>query len=91
MRCGTPAEEEMMASSDDRLGPVLAEVLRLPLAAVDDDLAMKDTSTWDSLTHMELIAALESTYSIEFTFDEIVAMTTVGAIRHILTEKGIVV
>jgi acyl carrier protein len=61
--------------------------LRLPLTAVRDDLAMKDVDAWDSLIHMELIAAVESTFGLQLTFDEIVAMTTVGEIKRVLTEK----
>jgi acyl carrier protein len=74
----------------EKLEELLADVLRLPAAAVHDDLAMKDVDTWDSLSHMELITALEGTFALELSFDEIVAMTTVGAIKRVLVEKGVV-
>ena len=49
---------------------------------------MNDVDTWDSLIHMELIAAVESRFELQLNFDEIVAMKTVGEIKRVLTEKG---
>ena len=77
-------------SSTEKLEALVADVLRLPPSEIRDDLAMKDVESWDSLNHMELIVALESAFGLELTFDEIVAMTTVGAIRQTLTQKGVV-
>jgi acyl carrier protein len=58
------------------------------VTAVQDDLAMKDVDSWDSLIHMELIGSVESAFGLQLTFDEIVAMTTVGDIKRVLAEKG---
>jgi len=66
---------------------LLAEVLQIPAATVTDDLAMKDLEAWDSLKHMELIVALEQSFELEFSFDDIVAMQSVGAIKQILKER----
>lgn len=49
---------------------------------------MKDVDSWDSLIHMELIGSVESAFGLQLTFDEIVAMTTVGDIKRVLAEKG---
>ena len=70
-----------------RLESVLAESLRLREDQVSDNLSMKTSEYWDSLTHMELISALEQTYGIELTRDDIVAMTDVASIRRILQSK----
>ena len=48
---------------------------------------MKTVDSWDSLTHMELIANLECEFDIEFTADEIMEMTTVAQIRKLLEAK----
>jgi len=40
---------------------------------------------WDSLSHMELIAALEKEFGVEFTLDEIVEMQNIQKIREVLT------
>ena len=41
---------------------------------------------WDSLSHMELIAALEKEFEIEFTLDQIVEMQSAEKIRETLDE-----
>lgn len=72
------------------LESLLAEILQMPVAEIRDDLAMKDVDAWDSLTHMELIVSLESTFELELSFDEIVEMNSVETIKRVLIEKGVV-
>ncbi len=50
---------------------------------------MEATSTWDSLSHMELIAAIEDEFSIELTSDEIISMTSVATITEVLRAKSV--
>lgn len=71
------------------LSRLLEKVLDLPTESITDDLRMKDTESWDSLRHMALIAAIESTYSLELSFEEIVAMQSVAKIQAVLREKGV--
>jgi acyl carrier protein len=75
-------------TSEGRLQELLADILDLPPATIDDDLAMKDVEAWDSLKHMELITAIEAAYGIELTFDEIVSMQSVAAIRRLLDGRA---
>ena len=79
-----------MSGGTEKLEALLAEVLRLPPSMIRDDLAMKDVESWDSLNHMELVGSVEGAFGVELTFDEIVAMTTVGAIKQTLMQKGVV-
>lgn len=72
---------------DETVENLLAEVLQIAAATITDDLAMKDMGVWDSLKHMELIVSLEQTFKLEFSFDEIVAMQSVGTIKRILKER----
>ena len=50
---------------------------------------MCDVDNWNSLTHIELILGLEEMFGIQFVQDEIVEMTTVGAIRAALRRHGL--
>lgn len=68
---------------------LIADVLRIPREDVVDSLDMEDTGTWDSLSHMQLIAALEDEFRIEFTADEIVVMRNVSQIKDTLRSKSI--
>jgi acyl carrier protein len=42
---------------------------------------------WDSLTHLQLIAAIEDEFKIKFTFQEVMKMYTVTDIINILERK----
>jgi acyl carrier protein len=74
---------------ENKLNPLIAEILHLPLEKVTDDLTMNEVESWDSLQHMSLIASLEQTFGVELTFDEIVAMKNVQEIKRVLHGKGI--
>lgn len=66
---------------------LLAETFRLRPDEITEGLTMADVDTWDSLTHMELVANLESGLGIEFDGDEIVEMTSVEAILKLIEKK----
>ena len=68
---------------------LLSEVLQMPASGITDDLTMKDVDAWDSLKHMELIVALEQSFEVQLSFDEIVAMQSVSAIKRVLRERGV--
>ena len=71
------------------LEQLLAELLQIPVTNITADLAMKDLDVWDSLKHMEVIAALEKQFELQFSFDEIVTMRSVGDIKRVLSIKGV--
>lgn len=73
----------------DKVGLLVSEVLSIPEAKISDELAMTDIESWDSLKHMELIVSLEESLGLQFTFDEIVAMQSVGKIKQVLRERGV--
>ncbi len=75
----------------DRLTDIIVEVLRVPRAQIVDTLDMEATSTWDSLSHMQLIAAIEEEFGIELDADEIVTMRSVASIRDVLRHKAVAV
>ncbi len=73
----------------ERLSAILSDALRLPAAAISDDLDMAGSGTWDSLSHIQLIAGIEDEFSIELTSDDIVAMTSVDAIKQTLRARAV--
>ena len=72
-----------------RLTGLIAEILRVPKTQIVDTLDMEATSTWDSLSHMQLIAAIEDEFGIELTADEIILMRSVGQIKGMLRDKSV--
>ena len=70
-----------------QLETVLCEVFRLKPEDLKSDLTMEDVGNWDSLTHMDLIASLEETFSIQLSMDEIMEMRDIKTIKRIISEK----
>lgn len=67
---------------DTRIKEVMAQVLDIDARLIDDDYAREETSTWDSLSHLRLVTALEDSFGIKFTMKEVEEMQRFGAIRE---------
>jgi acyl carrier protein len=70
------------------LETIFAEVFAVPQRTVQDSLRLREIPSWDSMSHMLLIARLEERFSIEFTGDEIADFRTVGDIRNAINRHG---
>lgn len=70
------------------LTPIFADVFQhtepLTVATSADDVA-----TWDSLQHIALIRALEMTFSIQLSMDEMMEIRSVGDIENVLRRHGV--
>ena len=47
---------------------------------------MDDVANWDSLTHMNLIVAIEDEFGIEISGDDIAEMTSFESIKKIVAK-----
>lgn len=73
-----------------KLQSIIAKALKIDSQRVSDELAMAGTPAWDSMKHMEIVVGIEEAYGIQFEFEEIAEMGSVGAIRKILSGKDLV-
>ncbi len=71
----------------EQIDEVMAQVFNIKTSDLNDDINMDNVAYWDSLRNMELIAALESKFGFELTFEEITEMITVGKVREIVGKK----
>lgn len=71
----------------EKVKKIIAETFHIKESDITSSVNMKDIDSWDSLTHMELIANLECELEIEFTADEIMEMVDVAQIEKIVGEK----
>lgn len=59
----------------------------------DDDITVTETTTsadiddWDSLEHINLVAAVEQEFGIKFTMGQVVTMKNVGEMVDIILQK----
>ena len=70
------------------LREVLARVLEVDPATLADDTSVETEPRWDSLRHMTLLFALEDEFGVQFTDDELPALTSVAAIERALAARG---
>jgi acyl carrier protein len=66
---------------------VVAEVFAINEGQINDDLALRTIGSWDSMSHMMLIARLEEVFAVEFTGDEIADFRTIKDIREALDRR----
>ncbi len=74
----------------DKLEPILAATFKIHPEDLTDASRIGEVPGWDSLSHMNLIANLESRLKIELTGDEIAEMQSVRQIKETLRHRGIV-
>lgn len=74
---------------EEILKNIMSDIFNLEIEIINNEMTFENTEVWDSLKHMEMIAALEEEFDIEFTADEIVSVVTYVEIMKVLAEKGV--
>ncbi len=70
-----------------KLNRVFQEVFGDDSIQIADDMTAKDIDGWDSLTHVNLIVAVEKKFKIAFTTKEVVALKNVGDFYRLIVKK----
>ncbi len=66
---------------------LVAAVLGIPEDALHYDSTTETVPEWTSLSHWEIIEAIEGAYGIEFTMDEATEFLNLGELYEILRRK----
>lgn len=74
---------------EEKLKELMAGIFDLKKEDIKEDSAMSNIETWDSLSHLQLIAGIEEKFGISIDVDDILKMTSFSEIRTILTSKGV--
>ena len=72
-----------------QLEELFASLLQEPVELINEDTSPRNTRSWDSLKHLELVMAIEGAYSVQFGMAEIVGLNSLGSIRQMLKLKGV--
>jgi acyl carrier protein len=67
-----------------RVCSVVSSVFGVPLESVHASTSQATVESWDSLSHIHLVVALEAEFSVSFTPDQTLQMTSVQAICDVL-------
>ncbi|MEN9638684.1 MAG: hypothetical protein RLZZ262_552 [Bacteroidota bacterium] len=74
---------------------ILKEVNNIFLETLDEEVTIDEATTandveeWDSLTHIQLVVAIEKHFKIRFTSQEIQSWSNVGEMITSIKGKGI--
>ncbi len=66
---------------------ILREELEVEDLVLSDETTADDVEEWDSLTHVQLVVALEKAFGIKFTSREILSWDNVGDLVDCLAKK----
>lgn len=77
-------KEQAMA----RLTQVFQDVFDDDAIVLTDNTSAKDIEDWDSLEHINLIAAVEKEFKMRFTMKEVSGMKNVGEMAQIVCERA---
>lgn len=72
---------------EDKIIEVMSAVFGIPISEIDSESSPNTIESWDSLSHMNLVIALEEEFDIQFTDEEIVRLLSQKEILSILSEK----
>ena len=70
-----------------RLNEVFQDVFDDESLQISDDTTADDIEEWDSLEHINLLAAVEQAFGMKFNMGQVVSMKNVGEMADIILSK----
>lgn len=71
----------------DKLNDIFVDVLDLDEVELTDSTTADDIEEWDSLSHVQLVVAIEKAFGIKFTALEIMKWKNVGELVDSIAQK----
>lgn len=71
----------------EQLNEVFRDVFDDDIIEVNDQTTSRDIEDWDSLEHINLIAAIETQFGMKFTMGQVVTMKNVGEMVDIISSQ----
>tara|TARA_B110000003_G_C16651608_1_gene534433 strand:+ start:5295 stop:5522 length:228 start_codon:yes stop_codon:yes gene_type:complete len=72
---------------DDKLKDILSILFEVDKSEITDTFSSDDTDYWDSITHMNMVVAIEEEFDIEFDDEEILELLNFSLIKNIVNSK----
>jgi len=74
-------------SIQTRLEAIFRDIFDDESLQLGEEMNRENFEAWDSLGHIRLVSAMEESFGVAFTLDEIEAMTSVPQIVAVLSAK----
>jgi len=78
-----------MSEGEYKLRAAFGEVLSLRPDQVTDETSYGTTKSWDSIAHMALIAAIDTSFGLTMDTDDLLEMDSYGKAKEILRRYGV--
>ena len=72
-----------------KLEEIIANIFELDPSQIKKEMTPVDIETWDSLSQLNLISAIEKEFQIKLEIDEIFTVMKIGDIYDLLSKKGV--
>jgi acyl carrier protein len=72
-----------MNNIDESLQLIFSNILGVNLNRITDEIKYNSFENWDSLRHLQIVAAIEEEYNIELSFEDITSLRTFKAAKEI--------
>ena len=76
-----------MSNVHDRLTGVFRDVFDQDSLVLTSEMTANEVENWDSLTHINLIVAVEKEFRIRFTMSEVSGLNNVGALEALVESR----
>ncbi len=71
----------------EKLTTTFRDVFDDPTLVVGAETTARDVADWDSLTHIQLLVALEQTFDVRFNTGEVAGLANVGEMVALIGSK----
>lgn len=71
----------------EKLNKIFQDIFDDESILVSDNTTAEDIDEWDSLEHINLIVAIEKTFKIKFTMEEVTDIKNVGEMVSIISRE----
>jgi len=78
-----------MPTMEEKLKNVLADVFKIDAQSIDENTSVDNVEKWESLTHLNLVLALEDSFNITFSEEQTVEILNYSLIKLVLQEHGV--
>jgi acyl carrier protein len=71
----------------EQVAGIASDILGVAKSSLDRNTGPEQIETWDSVEHLNLVMAVESQFSLQFTPEEMDRMTTLGRMAEIVEAR----